>query len=433
MLRIWSTARLGAWAFLDQLLSSGTNFATGIVLARTLGPAGYGSFALAFGAWLLIMGFGRALITQPYMVTESGRPETEWKGATASAAGAMLVLGVATGVPLLAVGLVVGVRSPTGVALVAVGLFVAPLAIQDFWRFAGFSHRLPRKAAANDAVWAVVQAAVLSTLIAIHTLTPATAIAAWGTGALAGAVYGIWQFRVWPAFGRSLRVWIRKIAALGGWFTLSSATYQVGSYSVLIMLGASLGRAALGGLRGTMNLFAPAQLVAISGESIMLPTAARLVRKGRVADLRFACTVYSLVLAACFAGAGGTLLLLGPVAYRFVFGTEFTQYAILVPAVLTQTVAGALASGPSVGIRALAKGRKLAGVQAASSFAKVVLVAAALPLGLTAAAWGIAVAEMGRAGLSWVLFRSALRRPASTQAIRTSERSSAPANYQPTE
>jgi hypothetical protein len=55
----------------------------------------------------------------------------------------------------------------------------------------------------------------------------------------------------------------------------------------------------------------------------------------------------------------------------------------------------------------------LAGIQTASSFAKVVLVAAALPLGLTAAAWGIAIAEIGRAGISWMVFRSALRKPAS--------------------
>jgi O-antigen/teichoic acid export membrane protein len=420
--RIRLAAGLGAWALIDQLLSSGTNFAAGIVMARTLGPAGYGSFALAFGAWLLVMGFGRALITQPYMVTESGRPDPEWKTATSSAAGATLVLGVAAGVLLLAVGFVVGVRSPTGVALVAVGVIVGPVAIQDFWRFAAFSQQVPRKAAANDAVWAVAQAAALGTLIAVDMLTPATAVAAWGAGALAGAVYGIWQFRVWPTFGRSLRVWVHKIAALGGWFALSGAVYQVGSYAVLIMLGASLGRAALGGLRSTMNLFAPAQLVAISGESIMLPTAARMVRNGRVADLRSACMVYSLVLATSFAVAGGALLLFGPIIYRLVFGNEFTEYATLIPPILTQTVAGALASGPSVGVRALAEGRKLAGIQTASSFAKVVLVAAALPLGLTAAAWGIAIAETGRAGISWVVFRSALRRPASTHTARASER-----------
>jgi O-antigen/teichoic acid export membrane protein len=422
ILRIRSTARRGAWALLDQILSSGTNFATGIVIARTLGPAGYGTFALAFGAWLLIMGFGRALITQPYMVTESGAPKAEWKGATSSAAGAILVLGVAAGVLFLAVGLVFGVQSPTGLALVTVGLFAGPLALQDFWRFAAFSQQVPRKAAANDAVWALAQAAALGTLIAVDMLTATTAVAAWGTGALAGAVYGIWQFRVWPTFGRSVRAWVHKIAALGGWFALSSAIYQIGSYAVLIMVGASLGRAALGGLRSTMNLFAPAQLVAISGESIMLPTAARKVRNGRGADLRSVCMVYSLVLATCFAVAGGALMLFGPDIYRLVFGNEFTQYATLIPPILAQTVAAALASGPSIGIRALAEGRRLAVIQTASSFARVVLVAAALPLGLTAAAWGLAIAEMGRAVISWIVFRSALRRPASTAAVRPPER-----------
>ena len=415
--RIRSTAGMGAWALLDQLLSSGTNFATGIVIARTLGPAGYGSFALAFGAWVLVMGLGRALLTQPYMVTASGLPETEWKDATSNAAGAILLLGVAVGFLLVAVGIVVGLHDPTGRALAAVGLFVPPLSIQDFWRFAAFSQRVPRKAAANDGIWAVIQAVALATFIGTDSLTPATAIVAWGTGALAGAVYGNWQFGARPVFGRALRMWLRKIAALGGWFALSSATYQIGSYGVLILLGTGLGRAALGGLRSTMNLFAPAQLVASSGESVMLPTAVRMVREGRVADLRSACIVYSLGLAACFAGAGGVLLYFGPVAYRLVFGTEFAAVRDLVPAVLVQTVAGALASGPSVGIRALAQGRTLAGLQAASSTAKVLLVVVTLPLGLTAAVWGIAAAEIGRAGTSWVLFRSSLKRLGSAEPI----------------
>ena len=414
-MRIRSTAGMGAWALLDQLLSSGTNFAAGIVIARTLGPAGYGSFALAFGAWLLVMGLVRALITQPYMVTDSGLPEPEWKVATSNAAGAILVLGVAAGFLLVVAGIVVGLQSPTGSALATVGLFVPPLAIQDFWRFAAFSQRAYRKAAANDGVWAVIQGVALATFIGTDALTPATAIAAWGTGALAGAVYGGWQFRARPVFGRALRMWLRKIAALGGWFALSSATYQIGSYGVVVLLGTSLGRAALGGLRSTMNLFAPAALVAMSGESVMLPTAVRMVREGRVADLRSTCIMYSLGLAACFAAAGGALLFFGPVAYRLVFGNEFAQYAILVPAVLTQTVASALASGPSVGIRALAQGRRLAGLQAASSAAKVLLVAGTLPLGLTAAVWGIAAAEMGRAGMSWVLFWSSLKRLGSAE------------------
>ena len=219
--KIRAIAGLGAWALCDQVLSSGTNFAVGIIIARSLGPAGLGSFALAFGGWLVMSSFLRAFITQPYMVTASGAGEREWREDTASAAGAQLMLGIAAGIGLLIAGIVVGPTGPTGSALVAVGVFAAPLAIQDFWRFAAFSRRMPRKAAANDGVWALVQAAALGALIATDTLTAATAMSAWGLGGLAGALVGMAQFRLWPRPGRDMRSWIRHHAAFGGWIALA--------------------------------------------------------------------------------------------------------------------------------------------------------------------------------------------------------------------
>jgi hypothetical protein len=275
---------------------------------------------------------------------------------------------------------------------------------------------MPRKAVTNDGVWALAQAAALAVLIATDRLTAATAMSAWGFGALAGALAGMAQFRLWPTPGRDMRSWIRRHAALGRWMALASGIYSVGSYTVLILLG-SLGRRAIGGMRSTMNLFAPAQLVAISGESIMLPTAVRMVNNEESGRLQTICVLYSLGLASCFAVAGGALLLAGPVVFRLVFGSQFTRFVTLVPPVLAQTVAAGLTSGASVGMRALANGRKVAGLQVFASSSRVILVAAVLPFGLTATAWAIAVADMASAGLAWVLFRSALKNPRRIEAI----------------
>ena len=415
-MRIRALAGLGAWALGDQLLSSGTNFLVGIVIARTLGPAGLGSFALAFGGWLVMSSFLRAFITQPYMVAASGSVGTEWGDDTASAAGAQLVLGCASGVSLLVAGLIVGPTEPTGSALVVVGVFAAPLALQDFWRFAAFSRRLPRKAVMNDGVWAIVQAAALGTLIATDRLTAATAMSAWGIGALAGALVGIAQFRIRPITGPIMRRWVRRHAALGGWMALTSAIYSIGSYAVLIMLG-SLGRKAIGGWRSTMALFAPAQLLATSAESIMLPTAVPLVKDGKRHRLKVICILYSVGLAGCFAVVGVGLLLLGPIVFRLVFGPEFSQFAQLVPPVLVQTVAAGLSSGASVGIRALSQGRLMAAMQAVNSTTKVVLVAAVLSSGLTASLWAVAIADVAGVGVAWVLFITALRKPRQIEVI----------------
>src|SRR3954467_3702003 len=60
--------RQGAWALVDQILSSATNFAMAIIVARLLPPKGYGSFALAIAAWLTLLGLVRAALVHPYVV-----------------------------------------------------------------------------------------------------------------------------------------------------------------------------------------------------------------------------------------------------------------------------------------------------------------------------------------------------------------------------
>src|SRR4051794_15446990 len=63
--------RRGGWALADQALSSGTNFALAIMLARLLAPKAYGSYVLAAGSWLMLLGLVRAVIVQPYTVETS--------------------------------------------------------------------------------------------------------------------------------------------------------------------------------------------------------------------------------------------------------------------------------------------------------------------------------------------------------------------------
>jgi O-antigen/teichoic acid export membrane protein len=52
----------------DQILVSGVNFLTGIILARFLGLDGYGQYVLAFGTILFLSGSQIALIVSPMMV-----------------------------------------------------------------------------------------------------------------------------------------------------------------------------------------------------------------------------------------------------------------------------------------------------------------------------------------------------------------------------
>lgn len=407
-IRIFTTE--GAWALGDQILSSATNFAAGVVVARTIGPAGYGSFTLAFGSWVILLGATRAMLVQPYTVVASGTSAQEWQSATRSTAAAVLGFGIVFAVVAVAASVVLGTSTPTGGAFLALGIFAGPLALQDFWRFAAFSQTAPRAAAFNDGVWAIVQAISLAALLATHTLTPATAVGSWGLGALAGALFGLRQFRLRPWLGPMERKFMRQNAGLAGWYGLASAAYQAGSYGAVLLVGAGVGPAALGGLGSTNNLLAPARLVASSGESLLLPIVARAARQEERDALRRICSAYSLGFAAFFALAGGALILVGPMALRFLFGSKYEGFSPLIAPVVAAAAISGLASGLVLGFRALAEGRMLAGLQTASSVAKILIVAVSLPFGLLAIAWGLAAAEVVRTALAWGMFRQAVAR-----------------------
>lgn len=416
-LRILTTT--GAWALGDQVLSSATNFAAAIVVARTVGPAGYGSFTLAFGTWTVLLGATRAMLAQPYTVAASGALDQDWQRATRGTAAAVVVFGVAFGIAAVGVGAIIGLGTPTGGAFVALGLFAAPLALQDFWRFAAFSRTMPKAAAINDGVWAIVQALVLSVLVLTRELTPATAVGAWGLGALAGALVGFVQYSVRPKLGAAEWRFIRQNAVSAGWFGVSNASYQAGAYGTVLLVGAGLGPTALGGLGSADNLMAPARLVASSGESIMLPLVAREARQARNHSVRRLCMSYSLGFAAFFALAGWALVWAGPFALHLLFGMDYVRFAPLLPAVVAVTAISGLASGLILGFRALGEGRPLAVLQATSAAARIAIVAATVPFGLLAVAWGLAAAETLRTGLAWVMFEKVISRQQKNRAGNT--------------
>ena len=58
---------------LDQALVSGGNFLIGMLLARYLGPGGYGQFVLSYNIILFIAGIQGALVVSPMMVLGGAR------------------------------------------------------------------------------------------------------------------------------------------------------------------------------------------------------------------------------------------------------------------------------------------------------------------------------------------------------------------------
>ena len=169
------------WGVADQGMSSLTNFAVNIYIARELGAVEYGAFALAFVTYAFALNASRGLATDPLLVRFSATDLPTWRRAVASSSGTAAVTGVVTGMIVLAVTPLLG--GSTRMAFLALGLTLPGLLLQDSWRFAFFAHGRGALALLNDTVWAIALVAGLAILRVTGHETVFWLVFVWGASA----------------------------------------------------------------------------------------------------------------------------------------------------------------------------------------------------------------------------------------------------------
>jgi len=120
------------WGVADQAMSSLSNAAMSLYIARELGATEFGAFSVAYVTYSFVLNASRGLATDPLLVRYSHVEHSVWKRAvqccTATAAGVGLVSGLAClGVGLVATGI-------TGQSFIALGIALPGLMLQDSWR-----------------------------------------------------------------------------------------------------------------------------------------------------------------------------------------------------------------------------------------------------------------------------------------------------------
>ena len=92
-----------SWGVADQAVSSITNFAVSIYVARSLGAEQFGAFSLAYVTYPFVLNASRGLATDPLMVRFTAVDHRTWKRAVAQSSGLAAVVGIVSGLFVLAV------------------------------------------------------------------------------------------------------------------------------------------------------------------------------------------------------------------------------------------------------------------------------------------------------------------------------------------
>ena len=270
---IQSARRLG-WGVMDQGVSSLTNFAVTIEVARTLDAAQFGAFSVAYVSYSFALNASRGLATDPLMVRFSNSEVPVWRRAVANCTGTSLVVGVVAG--LLALVAAAVLDGTTRSTFLALGLTMPALMLQDSWRYAFFALGRGVHSFLNDLIWGLSLVPALLLLKLTGRETAFWFVFAWGAAAGVGAVAGLLQARVIPRLGGT-REWLSKHRDLGWRYlaegTCSSATLQLRTYGVSLILGL----AAVGYVQAASTLMGPFTVLFFGLSLVMIPEAARVL------------------------------------------------------------------------------------------------------------------------------------------------------------
>ncbi len=391
-----------SWGLGDQALSSLTNFAVGILVARSVSVSDFGAYALAFSAYCFILGISRALATEPFAVRFIIAEPEQLHRARAAVAGVALL----TGVAFLAMALVLSQMLPQEYRSLAVclGAVLPGLLVQDSVRQILFGAGRGRSAFNNDLLWAVLMVPAFAAVFLSGSASSATLILAWGAAATLAAVVGCFQCRVVPGIGL-IKSWLKSQRGLWAPFLVEGAAVNGAQQIVFFAIGAFVGLTGVGEMKLVLVLLGPVNVLVQGLGVVAVPEAARAIATGRSRFLRVT-SVFSLAVAFGALLWGLTVTLLpGSWGAALVGRGWWTASALVLPMFLVQVFNGAK-TGAAVGLRGMGAAKRSMWTRISTSSLVVVFsVAGAAVAGLPGAAWGLVLAAALSAVLWYLQFR----------------------------
>jgi O-antigen/teichoic acid export membrane protein len=405
--RMRQVARRAGWGVADQALSSLTNFAVGVFVARQLGPAEFGAFSLAFATYLFALNGSRGLATDPLTVRFSDVPVASWRHAAAAATGTAAAVGVLLGLGCLLAAVVLD--NTLGLAFLSLGLMLPGLMLQDSWRYTFFAARRGRDAFLNDLVWALFLGPFLAVVMLTGHGHVQWFVFAWGAAATFAGLFGAVQAGLLPRLSQ-VGAWLRTHRDLGVRYLSENITFSAATQLRLYGLGAIAGLAAVGALRGAELLLGPVNLIMMGIGSLMaVPEAARLANRDLSAMRRFVVGLGVMLCAVALLWGLVLGLLPDRLGEELLGQTWQPADALLLPVTVMVALMGVW-SAAWTGLRSMGAARRSLRAQFVGSSAFLVgALAGAAMDGAAGAAWGSAAGNLVACVVWWWQFHLAER------------------------
>jgi O-antigen/teichoic acid export membrane protein len=335
-----------------QAFSNGMGFILSVVLARTIGRAGYGSYALAI-AWAgfltlpALLGFDRFLVRG--MAVYASRSQWPWMKGLLRRANQLVIV---TSFAIATVGVVIALTVPRSSERIplALAMLLIPLTALTTLRQAAMQalHRVVRGQVPEFFIRPILILLAVGTVWLIHpsALTSASAVAINVSAvAVAFVVGALWLRRTVPAQVRTVApvyatsTWLRSAVPM----MVVAGIWTLNNYASVLIVGALAGPRAAGVFTVADNAAALTALVLVAANMPLAPAIARLHAQNETRELERttvrvarAGLLVSIPIAAAFALFPGLYLRI----FGHGFGVGATAVTILALGQLVNAAAG---------------------------------------------------------------------------------------------
>jgi hypothetical protein len=411
-------ARMG-WGLVDQALASVTNFALGVIVARSVGASGFGAFSIAFVTYLVALNLSRAVATQPLLIRYAAVGESEWRRGTSLATGAVIVVGAVIGACCVVAAVLA--RGQIGESLFAIGLTLPGLLLRDTWRFAFIAAGRGGLAVVNDLLLLVTLAAALGAFLLSGSSSVLLPTLAWGGAATIAAVVGSYQAGIRPR-PHDVATWWRRQRDIAGRYAGEVAADAVAGQTSVYAIAAIAGLSTVGALQSASLLLGPLNIL-LQGLTVVAITEGVRLLMVSPRRLRNACLLLSIGLATATLAWGSAMLALPDSVGRTMLGTNWSTGRAVLPQAVLAVTGLSITIGAGVGLRALVSISRSLRARLLSSIALLACGVGGAMGGATAgAAWGVAIGNWIGVVIWWWHFTAALRerpKPSAEPSIRS--------------
>ncbi len=343
----------GLLALLDQVIVSGTNFLTVVILGRLSGKDELGIYALGFTLLVLSTALVDSLVIAPFVVFRQqmeGWKRTEYKGSILVQQGMWTLIAMS----LLAAIVLSMTHDLGGESWIIAAILPATL-LREFCRRLAFAMMRNQRALIMDMTLSALQLLALLSLGFTHHLTAFSAYTAIGCiSAMVAGGFLILNRRDFVVRWNRVISDLTRHWAFGRWIAAGQMLGVVHGYIVHWILGITIGAEATGVYAACLAIAMLSNPLFLAMSNILGPRTA-LARREGFAPLRREVRNSSGVLLMSMGLFVCVIFLFGRFLMQFVYGTDFADDQAILGLLALAIFAGGPGMAADHGLRALEK------------------------------------------------------------------------------